>query len=68
MLSKHHQFMLVVAAESKDSEVIDRVIKKVMILSPKDFLQTEQDFKSRVFHHRPFGMHWSGNYVTDKIV
>jgi hypothetical protein len=67
MLDQQQRLMLINAAETKDIEAIDRVIDFLKIMSPKNFLLTEQDMKQRVFHHRPFGMQWSGDYRVDKI-
>lgn len=68
MLPVSCQMMLKEAALSKDIERIQRVTDLIRILSPDSFLQDEQDMKSRVFYHRPFGVHWSGDYRVDKII
>ena len=65
MLPLHCQFMLKSASLSKDVDQIQKAIDMVKALSAENFLQNEQDMKQRVFYHRPFGMHWSGNYLVD---
>ena len=65
MLPIHCQFMLKSASLSKDIDQIQRAIDMVKALSPESFLQNEQELKGRVFYHRPFGMHWSGDYLVD---
>jgi hypothetical protein len=68
MLPVNCVFMLKSAALSKDVDKINRAIDTVKALSPESFLQDEQDLKQRVFYHRPFGMHWSGDYRADRII
>jgi len=68
MLPTNCVFMLKSAALSKDIDQIQRAIDMVKVLSPENFLQNEQDLKNRVFHHRPFGVHWSGDYRADRII
>jgi len=65
MLPLHCQFMLKSASLSKDVDQIQKAIDMVKGLSSENFLQNEQDMKQRVFYHRPFGVHWSGNYVEE---
>jgi hypothetical protein len=67
MLSKDHAFLLMAAADTKKTEVIDRAINKVRKLSPQNFL-TDEEMKDRVFFHMPYGLHWSGKYKTNKKI
>ena len=68
MLDQQQRLMLINAAETKDIEAIDRVIDFLKIMSPKNFLLTEQDMKDRVFYNRPYSQQWSGDYKTSKII
>jgi hypothetical protein len=68
MLPVNCVFMLKSAALSKDVDKINRAIDAVKAMAPESFLQDEQDFKKRVFHHRPFGIHWSGDYRQERIL
>jgi len=68
MLPVNCVFMLKSAALSKNVDKINRAVDAVRAITPESFLQDEQDFKKRVFYHKPFGMHWSGDYLVNKII
>jgi hypothetical protein len=67
MLSKEHAFLLMAAADSKKTEVIDRAIAKVKKLSPENFLK-EEEMHKREFVYMPYGNNWSGTYRTAKKI
>jgi hypothetical protein len=66
MLLTEHKLMLINAAEAKDPEILDRVIKLLKIIAPNNFL-SEEDMPKRVFHHQPLSRHWSGRAITTKL-
>ena len=73
MLPQQYRRMLELASESGDPERLESTIRTLKFLAPQYFFKLNKDGKDddpsmgrRVFFHRPFSFHWSGDYVTDK--
>ena len=66
MLPTKCQIALKNAAEKKDHDLLDLVIKQVKADAPSHFFWGDDDpnFEKRVFFHRPFSSKWSGTSIT----
>lgn len=69
MLEQKYRDMLIKAAESEDTETINRTIETIKLVSPNNFFFGDKDpeLEKRVFYHRPFSTHWSGKAIKDGL-
>jgi len=68
MLPVNCQIALKNAAEKKDPELLDLVIKQVKADAPSHFFWGDDDpnLEKRVFFHAPFSNKWSGKAIVNE--